>query len=65
MNRVVGLLKTEGLEIFELQGIDPNPRLSSCIEGAEICKKNGIEVVLAVGGGSVLDAAKDHCRRSS
>lgn len=57
-DRVVGLLKTEGLEIFELQGIDPNPRLSSCIEGAEICKKNGIEVVLAVGGGSVLDAAK-------
>ena len=45
-------------EIYELPGIEPNPKLSSVKMGAAICKQYGIEAVLAVGGGSSIDAAK-------
>lgn len=45
-------------EIFELAGIEPNPKLSSVRAGVDICKKNGIDAILAVGGGSCIDAAK-------
>lgn len=45
-------------EIFELPGVEPNPKLSSVKKGAEICKEKGIDVVLAVGGGSSIDASK-------
>ncbi len=51
-------IKKAGLEMFELSGIDPNPRVTSVREGANICKKEGIDVILAVGGGSVIDCAK-------
>ena len=43
----------EKYEIYELPGIEPNPKLSSVRKGAEMCKKYGIEAVLAVGGGSM------------
>ena len=45
-------------EIYELPGIEPNPKLSSVKMGASICKQYGIDAVLAVGGGSTIDAAK-------
>ena len=45
-------------EILELPGIEPNPRLSSVRRGAEICRQYGIEAILAVGGGSTIDASK-------
>ena len=45
-------------EIFELGGIVPNPRVESVREGAAICKKEKIDVVLAIGGGSVIDCSK-------
>ncbi|MCR5651004.1 MAG: iron-containing alcohol dehydrogenase [Lachnospiraceae bacterium] len=45
-------------EIYELPGIEPNPKLSSVKMGAAICKQYGIDAVLAVGGGSTTDAAK-------
>lgn len=45
-------------EIFELSGVEPNPKISSVREGTSICKKNNIDVVLAVGGGSTIDASK-------
>ncbi len=45
-------------EIFELPGIEPNPKLTSVEKGTEICKKEGIDVILAVGGGSCIDASK-------
>ena len=45
-------------EIFELSGIEPNPKLSSVEAGAKICKDENIDVVLAVGGGSTIDASK-------
>lgn len=45
-------------EVYELSGVQSNPKINIVREGVEICKKNGIEIVLAVGGGSVLDSAK-------
>ncbi|MBO5282625.1 MAG: iron-containing alcohol dehydrogenase [Lachnospiraceae bacterium] len=49
-------------EIYELPGIEPNPKYSpSVLDGVRLCKDNGIEAVLAVGGGSVLDCSKAIC----
>ena len=46
-------------EIVELSGIQPNPKYDpSVLEGVRLCKKNNIDIVLAVGGGSVLDCCK-------
>ena len=47
-----------GLELLELPGIEPNPRVASVRRGAELCRAEHIDVLLAVGGGSVIDAAK-------
>ena len=55
-DRVHEVLKD--FEIYELAGIEPNPKLSSVKKGADICKENGIDAVLAVGGGSSIDASK-------
>lgn len=57
-DKVIKEIQSAGLELFELSGIDPNPRVTSVNEGADICKKENIDVLLAVGGGSVLDATK-------
>ena len=51
-------IKDAGLELFELSGIDPNPRIDSVREGARLCKEHNIDVLLAVGGGSTIDATK-------
>ncbi|MBQ7774896.1 MAG: iron-containing alcohol dehydrogenase [Lachnospiraceae bacterium] len=45
-------------EVFELGGVEPNPKITSVREGAAICKTEKIDAVLAVGGGSTIDAAK-------
>ena len=55
---VVEEIKKAGLELFELSGIEPNPRIESVRKGADICKKENIDVLLAVGGGSTIDATK-------
>ena len=48
-----------GFEIYELSDIQPNPKYDpSVLDGVRICKENGIEATLAVGGGSVLDCSK-------
>ena len=57
-DRVVEQITAAGLELFELSGIEPNPRVASVRAGAAICKKEGIDVLLAVGGGSVIDCTK-------
>lgn len=57
-DKVVAEIKKAGLELFELSGIEPNPRVSSVNAGAKICKEEGINVLLAVGGGSVIDCTK-------
>ena len=56
-DKVKELLKD--FEIFELAGIQPNPQYDpSVLDGVKICKENDIDVILAVGGGSVLDCSK-------
>ena len=57
-DRVVKSLTEAGMEIMELPGVKPNPRLSLVREGIELCRKAGIEIILAVGGGSVIDSSK-------
>lgn len=57
-DKIMKELKEAGLEVFECSGIEPNPRHTSVNKGADICKKEKIDVLLAVGGGSVLDASK-------
>jgi alcohol dehydrogenase len=54
----LALLKKANLEVFELSGVEPNPRISTVRKGVEICKQEGIEFLLAVGGGSVIDCTK-------
>lgn len=55
-DKIRGLLKD--FEVSELSGIEPNPKLTSVEKGAAICKEKGIQVILAVGGGSTIDASK-------
>ena len=57
-DRVIEELRNAEMEVFELSGIEPNPRIESVREGAQICKDNNIDVLLAVGGGSTIDATK-------
>lgn len=57
-DRVVEELRKADMELFELSGIEPNPRIESVREGVKICKEQGVDVLLAVGGGSTIDATK-------
>ena len=58
VDKVIKSIKDEGLEVFELGGVVPNPRLSKIYEGIELGKKEKIDFIIAVGGGSVIDSAK-------
>ncbi|WP_064092931.1 iron-containing alcohol dehydrogenase [Rossellomorea aquimaris] len=51
-------LKKIEANIFELSGVEPNPRLTTVRKGVDICKTEGIDFILAVGGGSVIDCTK-------
>jgi alcohol dehydrogenase len=55
---VINELNEIGVEVFELAGVEPNPRLTTARKGIEICKKENIDFLLAVGGGSVIDCTK-------
>lgn len=57
-DKVLDELKKGGFEVFELSGIEPNPRIDSVRRGAQMCKEHSIDVLLAVGGGSTIDATK-------
>ena len=59
IDKVKFCLENEGLDYCELGGVSANPELSLVREGIEICRKEGIDFILAVGGGSVMDSAKD------
>ncbi len=52
------LLDENGFEVYELDGIEPNPRITSVDRGAKLCKEHGIDVILAAGGGSTIDCCK-------
>lgn len=58
LDRVKKSLDDEGIGYIELGGVKPNPRDGLVYEGIDICKKEGIDFILAVGGGSVMDSAK-------
>jgi len=57
-DRVTASLKAAGVEWVDLGGVKPNPRLSLVHEGVKLCKEKGLKMILAVGGGSVIDSAK-------
>lgn len=57
-DRVVLSLKENGLDFVELGGVSPNPVVSLIRKGIVLCKKNKVDFILAVGGGSVIDSAK-------
>ncbi len=56
--RAVASLKAAGVSVAECPGVEPNPRLSSVLRGAQIARSEGCDVVIALGGGSTMDAAK-------
>ena len=59
LDRVRKCLRDEGVQFVELGGVVANPELSLVRRGIELCQKEGVDFVLAVGGGSVLDSSKD------
>jgi alcohol dehydrogenase YqhD (iron-dependent ADH family) len=58
LDRVCDSLRGAGVEFVELGGVRPNPRLSLVREGIRLCREKELTMVLAVGGGSVIDSAK-------
>ena len=58
LDRVKASLDDAGIPYIELGGVKPNPRSGLVYEGIDLCKKEGVDFVLAVGGGSSIDSAK-------
>lgn len=58
MDRVKASLASENIEYVELGGVMPNPRSGLVYEGIDLCRKENVDFVLAVGGGSAIDSAK-------
>lgn len=58
LERIKKSLDSENIKYIELGGVMPNPRSDLVYEGIDICRKNNIDFILAVGGGSVIDSAK-------
>ena len=57
LDKVYASLDGAGISYVSLGGAVPNPRLSLVYEGIELCKKEGVDFILAVGGGSAIDSA--------
>ena len=57
-DKAIKILKESGLTIFELSGVEPNPRIESVRKGVTLCLENQVDMVLAIGGGSTIDCAK-------
>ena len=58
LDRVKKSLDSEGIGYVELGGVKPNPRSGLVYDGIELCRKEGVDFVLAVGGGSTIDSSK-------
>lgn len=58
LDRVKKSLEAEGIAYIELGGVKPNPRSGLVYQGIEICRKENVDFVLAVGGGSTIDSSK-------
>lgn len=57
-DRILAALNETGIQVFELPGVEPNPRHTTVNKGAALCRKEGIGALLAVGGGSTIDCCK-------
>ena len=57
-DRAVKSLSDAGISVFECEGVEPNPRITSVNRGATTARKNDCDLIIALGGGSVMDAAK-------
>ena len=57
-DQVVNILHEAGKNVVELEGINANPRYTQLLEGARLVREHNIDLILAVGGGSVIDCAK-------
>ena len=57
-DQVMNILQAEGKNVVELAGINANPRYTQLLEGARLVREHNIDLILAVGGGSVIDCAK-------
>ena len=58
LDRVHKSLEESGIKYVDLGGVVPNPRMSHVKEGIELCKKEGVDFILAIGGGSPIDSSK-------
>ena len=58
LDQVTDALEAEGIAYVTLGGVQANPTLAMAKEGIELCKKEGVDMILAVGGGSVIDSSK-------
>ena len=58
LDKICGLLREDDVDFITLGGVVPNPRLSLVKEGISLCRKENVDFILAVGGGSVIDSAK-------
>ena len=58
LDKICGLLRDGGVDFVCLGGVVPNPRLSLVHEGIDLCRKEGVDFILAIGGGSVIDSGK-------
>lgn len=57
-DKITKIFNDNKISYVELSGVEPNPRIETVRKGIEICRKNNVEVVLAVGGGSTIDCSK-------
>jgi alcohol dehydrogenase len=57
-DQVMTILKNADKQVFELSGVEPNPRVSTARKGIELCREHQIDLLLAVGGGSTIDCTK-------
>ena len=57
-DKVMNELKEHDINVYELSGVEPNPRHTTVNKGAQICREYNISVIVAVGGGSTIDASK-------
>lgn len=55
---VTAHLKEEGVSYVELSGVEPNPKIDSVREGVRLCRENKVDMLIPIGGGSVIDCAK-------
>lgn len=58
LDTITQSLDREGISWIEFGGVEPNPKIGLIREGIELCRNQGVDIILAVGGGSVIDSAK-------